>query len=43
MNTLKLQYKKMDMEKVMILTGMILMETSGAILFFCGLLDIKIF
>ena len=43
MNTLRLNYNKTDLEKIMITLGMALMEASGAILLFCGLLDIKIF
>lgn len=43
MNTLRLQYDKIDFEKVMITLGMALMEASGAVLLVCGLLDIKIF
>lgn len=43
MDTLRLNYRKIDFEKVMITLGMALMEASGVILLFCGLLDIKIF
>lgn len=43
MNTLRLNYTKIDFEKVMITLGMALMEVSGIILLVCGLLDIKIF
>lgn len=43
MNTLRLNYTKIDFEKVLITLGMALMEASGVILLFCGLLDIKIF
>lgn len=43
MNTLRLQYGKIDFEKVMITLGMALMEASGVVLLVCGLLDIKIF
>lgn len=43
MDTLRLNYRKIDLEKVMITLGMALMEASGIILLFCGLLDIKIF
>lgn len=43
MNTLRLQYSKIDFEKVIITLGMALMEASGVVLLVCGLLDIKIF
>lgn len=43
MNTLRLQVRKFDMEKVMLGFGMILMETTGLVLLICGILDIKIF
>lgn len=43
MNTLRLQFNKMNMEKMMITIGMALMETSGLVLLVCGLLNIKIF
>lgn len=43
MNTLRLNYNKIDIEKVMITLGMALMEASGIVFLFCGLLDIKIF
>lgn len=43
MNTSKLNYFKMDVEKTVIMLGMAFMEASGAILLFCGLFDIKIF
>lgn len=43
MNVLQLQLKKMDIEKMMIGLGMVLMETTGLVLLVCGILDIKIF
>jgi len=43
MNTLRLQYGKIDFEKVMITLGMVLMEASGAVLLVCGIFDIRIF
>ena len=43
MNTLRLQYNKMDIEKMLITIGMAVMEVTGFVLLFCGLLDIKIF
>lgn len=43
MNTLRLQYSKMDVEKIMITLGMTLMEVSGIVLLICGLFDIRIF
>lgn len=43
MNSLRLQYGKFDFEKMVIATGMALMEMSGLILLVCGLFDIRIF
>lgn len=43
MNTLRLNYNKIDFEKAMITLGMALMEVSGILLLICGLFDIKIF
>lgn len=43
MNTLRLQYKNIDFEKVLIAVGMTLMEATGIILLICGLLNIKPF
>lgn len=43
MNTLRLQYKKIDLEKAMITIGMTFMEVTGIVLLFCGLFDIRIF
>ncbi len=43
MNTLRVQYNKIDIEKMMIMLGMALMEVTGLILLFCGLYDIRIF
>ena len=43
MNTLRVQYNKIDIEKMMIMLGMAFMEVTGLILLFCGLYDIRIF
>ena len=43
MNTLRLDYYKIDVERIIITLGIALMEVSGFILLVCGLLDIKIF
>lgn len=43
MNTLRLNYNKIDIEKAMITLGMALMEASGVVLLLCGLFDIRIF
>ena len=43
MNTLKLQYKNFDWEKVMIMLAMVLMEGSGILFLICGIFNIKIF
>ena len=43
MNTLRLQYKKFDFEKAMILLTMALMEASGIVFLVCGVFDIKLF
>lgn len=43
MNALRLNYNKIDFEKVMITVGMTLMEVSGIVFLFCGLFDIRIF
>lgn len=43
MNTIRLSFNRVEMEKVMITLGMALMEASGVVLLVCGLLDIKIF
>ena len=43
MNTLLLNYRKIDFEKVLITLGMAFMEVTGVVLLFCGLLEIKIF
>ena len=43
MNTLRLQYRKFDLEKTMIAIGMTLMEVTGTVLLFCGLFDIRLF
>ena len=42
MNTLRLNYQKVDFEKAMITLGIALMEASGVVFLLCGLLDIKI-
>ena len=41
MNTLKLQLRKIDVEKVMLGIGMLLMETTGLVLLICGIYGIK--
>ncbi len=43
MNTLRLNFNRVDMEKVMITLGMALMEASGVVLLICGIFDIRIF
>ena len=43
MYTLRLQYKKIDIERVLIAVGMTLMEATGIILLICGIMDIKPF
>lgn len=43
MNTLRLQYNKVNMEKAMIMVGMTLMEMTGLVLLVCGLFNIRIF
>lgn len=43
MNTLRLQYKKIDFERIMIALGMTLMEVTGIILLICGILDFRPF
>ena len=43
MNTLRLQYKKFDLEKATIAIGMTLMEATGIVLLFCGLFNIRPF
>lgn len=43
MNTLRLNYSKIDFEKIMITLGMALMEASGIVMLFCGIFDIRIF
>jgi len=43
MNTLRLNYSKIDFERVMITLGIALMEVSGIVLLFCGIFDIRIF
>ena len=43
MDTLRLQYKKIDFERALIAIGMTLMEATGIILLICGLLNIRPF
>lgn len=43
MNTLRLNYYKIDIERILITLGLALMEASGFLLLMCGLFDIKIF
>lgn len=43
MNTLRLQYKKIDIERVIIGIGMALMETTGIVLLICGIMGIRPF
>ena len=43
MNTLRIQYNKIDVEKIMITLGMTLMEVTGLVLLFCGIFDIRLF
>lgn len=42
MNTLRLNYYKIDVERILITLGITLMEVSGFVLLICGLFDIKI-
>lgn len=42
MNTLRLNYYKIDVERMLITLGITLMEVSGFVLLICGLFDIKI-
>lgn len=42
MNTAIFRNKKWDLEKVMITTGMLAMELFGTVMFFCGLMNIRI-
>ena len=42
MNTIGMKQRKWDMEKVMITAGMLMMESFGIVMLFCGILDIKI-
>lgn len=43
MNTLRLNYNKIDFEKVMITLGMAFMEAFGFVLLICGIFGIRIF
>jgi len=43
MNTLRLDYYKIDVERILITLGIALMEVSGFVLLMCGLFNIKIF
>lgn len=43
MHTLRLQYRKTDLEKVLITLGMTFMEMTGIILLICGILGVKPF
>ena len=43
MNTLRLQFNKTDIQKMMITLGMALMEVTGLVLLICGIYNIKIF
>lgn len=42
MNTLRMNYYKIDVERMLITLGITLMEVSGFVLLICGLFDIKI-
>ena len=43
MQALRLQYRKMDLERYIIVAGMTFMETAGIILLICGILGVKPF
>lgn len=43
MNTTRLEFNKIDFEKVMITLAIILMEGFGVLTLVCGILGIKIF
>ncbi len=43
MNTMKMNFSKIDFEKIMITLGMGMMEVFGVITLFCGLFDVKLF
>ncbi len=43
MHTLRLDFQKMDIERVLISVGMMVMESFGFIMLICGILGIKIF
>lgn len=43
MHTLRLQYRKLDMERTLIALGMAAMEITGMVLLICGILGIKPF
>lgn len=43
MHTLRLDFQKMDIERILISFGMAVMEGFGFIMLICGILGIKIF
>ena len=43
MNTARLEFNKIDMEKIMITLGMVLLEGFGFLTLICGILGVKIF
>lgn len=43
MNTARLEFHKMNIEKIMITFGMVFMEGFGLVMLICGILGIKIF
>lgn len=43
MQALRLQYRKMNLERYIIVAGMTFMETTGIILLICGILGVKPF